>query len=106
MPRRKADWGTVLSRWHDNGGKGATCGATFTFCDPCNPLWPNVLWIRLPTPEEYTAAALPMIRRDARESFSKKTYAVAIRVADKVQKVQLKSEVQRLGVATKPQLRK
>ena len=53
------------------------------------------------TPEVYTDAVLPLIRRDSIESFSKNTYSTAIRAADKAQKVHLKAEVQRLGVPTK-----
>jgi hypothetical protein len=54
------------------------------------------------TPEDYAAAVLPLIRRDACESFSKKTYSAAIRVADKAQKTHLKTEIQRQGIRTQP----
>ena len=52
------------------------------------------------TPQEYAAAVLPLVRRDSMESFSKKTYASAMRAADKEQKACLKEEVQRHGVRT------
>ena len=54
------------------------------------------------SPEEYTAAALPLIRRDSIKSFSKNTYSAAIDAANKDQKMYLKAEVQRLGVRTGP----
>ncbi|HUT93821.1 MAG TPA: hypothetical protein VMY37_30440 [Thermoguttaceae bacterium] len=54
------------------------------------------------TPEEYAAAALPLIRRDSFESFSKKTYTAAVRAADKAQKAHLKAEVERQGIPTRP----
>jgi hypothetical protein len=54
------------------------------------------------TPEEYAVATLPLIRRDACESFSKNTYAAAIRAADKAQKAYLKAEVQRQALRVKP----
>ena len=58
------------------------------------------------TPEAYTAAALPLIRRDSVESFTMKTYAAALRAADKTQKVHLKAEVKRLQIRTPPRSRK
>ena len=58
------------------------------------------------TPESYAAAALPLIRRDAYESFSKKTFAAANRAATKAQKVFLKAEVARQGIRTKPDARR
>jgi hypothetical protein len=58
------------------------------------------------TPEEHSAAALPLIRRDSIESFTKKTYAAAIRAADNAQKAHLKAEVRRQRVRTKPSSRK
>jgi len=57
------------------------------------------------TPEEYAAAALPLIRDDSHKSFSNKTYNTAIRAANKAQKAHLKSEVQRLKIPTKPRSR-
>ena len=38
------------------------------------------------TPEPYAAAAMPLIRRDSFESFTKRTYAAAIRAADKARR--------------------
>ena len=58
------------------------------------------------TPEAYAAAALPLIRRDSFESFTNKTYAAALRAADKSQKVHLKAEVKRLQIRTSPRTRK
>ncbi len=58
------------------------------------------------TPEEYAAGALPLIRRDSFESFSKKTYTAAVRAADRAQKAHLKAEVQRQGIRTPPRPRK
>jgi len=53
------------------------------------------------TPEEFAAAALPLIRRDSYHSFADKAYASANRAANKAQKAKLKSEIQRQGVRTK-----
>ncbi len=58
------------------------------------------------TPEQYAAAVVPLIRRDSYESFSKKTYAAAIRAAGTAQKAHLKAEVARQGVPTKSRPRK
>jgi len=58
------------------------------------------------TPEEYAAGALPLIRRDSFESFSKKTYAAAVRAGNNAQKAHLKAEVQRQGIRTGPRPRK
>lgn len=58
------------------------------------------------TPEQYAAAAMPLIRRDSFESFTNKTYAAAIRAADKAQKAHLKAEAARLGVQTTLRRRK
>jgi hypothetical protein len=52
------------------------------------------------TPEQYAAAALPLVRRDSFESFSKKTYSAALRAANKAQKAQLKAEVEQHNVRT------
>lgn len=54
------------------------------------------------TPEEYAAAALPLIRRDSCESFSKNTFSAAIAAANKAQEAALKAEVVRQGVRTGP----
>ena len=58
------------------------------------------------TPEEYTAAALPLIRRDSIESFTNKTYAAALRAADRAQKTHLKAEVERQRIPIRPRSRK
>lgn len=58
------------------------------------------------TPEEYAAGAIPLIRRDSLESFSKKTYAAAVRAGDKPQKAHLKAEVKRQAIRTQPRRRK
>ena len=58
------------------------------------------------TPEEYTAAALPLIRRDTIESFTNKTYATALRAANKTQKAHLKAEIERQGIRSRPRSRK
>jgi hypothetical protein len=52
------------------------------------------------TPEAYTSAALPLIRRDSLESFTNKTCAAAIGAADKSQRAHLKAEVERLRIRT------
>jgi hypothetical protein len=57
------------------------------------------------SPEEYTAAAVPLIRRDSFESFTSKTYAAAIRAADPAQRKHLKAEVARLQVRIRPEPR-
>jgi hypothetical protein len=57
------------------------------------------------TPEEYAAAALPLIRRDSVESFTNKTYAAAIRAADQAQRKHLKAEIARLRVRIRPDTR-
>lgn len=57
------------------------------------------------TPEDYAAAALPLIRDDSIRSFSNKTYSTAIRLANKAQKAHLNSEVQRLEIRTGPRSR-
>jgi hypothetical protein len=57
------------------------------------------------TPEEYAAAALPLIRRDSYESFTSKTYAAAIRAADQAQRKHLKAEIARLQVRIRPEAR-
>jgi len=52
------------------------------------------------TPEENAAAALPLVRRDSIESFSKETYSAALRAANKTQKAHLKAEVERQRIPT------
>jgi hypothetical protein len=47
------------------------------------------------SPEQYAAAAVPLVRRDSMESFCSKTYSAALRAANKAQKSHLKAEVER-----------
>jgi hypothetical protein len=54
------------------------------------------------TPEAYTAAAVPLIRRDSFESFTNRTYTAA----DKSQEAHLKAEVKRLQIRTPPRSQK
>jgi hypothetical protein len=52
------------------------------------------------TPEEFTGAAIPLIRRDSWQSFATQTYYSTIRVADEAQKAHLESEIQRQKIKT------
>jgi hypothetical protein len=52
------------------------------------------------TPEEFTAAALPLIRRDSWQSFTTQAYPSAIRPANEAQKACLEAEIQRQNVRT------
>lgn len=52
------------------------------------------------SPESFTLAALPLIKRDSMYSFSAKVYSVAIRVANKEQRSHLKAEIKRQNVRT------
>jgi len=52
------------------------------------------------TPEEFTAAALPLIRRDSWQSFTTQAYPSAIRPANEAQKAYLEAEIQRQNVRT------
>lgn len=47
------------------------------------------------TPEEFTAAALPLIRRDGWQSFATQAYPSAIRAASEAQRMYLEAEIQR-----------
>ena len=47
------------------------------------------------TPKEYTIDAIPLIKRDSWESFSKKVYSTAIKIGNKEQKAHLKKEVEK-----------
>ena len=53
------------------------------------------------TPEEYAKKALPLIRRDAIDSFCNKVYSTATKLANEPQKTLLKKEVKKQGVKTK-----
>ena len=53
------------------------------------------------SPEEYTVGAIPLIKRDSYESFSKKVYSTAIKIGNKDQKVHLKKEVKKQKIRIK-----
>jgi hypothetical protein len=52
------------------------------------------------TPDEFTAAALPLIQRDSWQSFTAQAYASAIRAANESQRIHLETEIQRQKVKT------
>jgi hypothetical protein len=54
------------------------------------------------TPEAFTEAMLPLIRRDSYASFAHKVYATAIRAANARQQAQLKAAVTRHRIKIKP----
>ncbi len=54
------------------------------------------------TPEAFTAAALPMLKRDSSESFVNRVHASAQKVANPQQKAHLQAEVRRLKIRTGP----
>ena len=54
------------------------------------------------TPEEFTAAAIPLIRRDSHYAFADQVYRSATRVATKAQKVSLQMEIERQSVKISP----
>jgi hypothetical protein len=51
-------------------------------------------------PEEFSAAALPLIQRDSWQSFYTQAYAVAIRVANEAQRAHLQAEIERQNIRT------
>jgi hypothetical protein len=51
-------------------------------------------------PEEFSTAALPLIRRDSWQSFSTQSYPAAIRAANEAQKAHLEAEIGRQNVRT------
>jgi hypothetical protein len=53
-------------------------------------------------PEEFTEAALPLIRRDSRQSLSARAYKSALSAADEEQRARLAAEVQRQEIRTEP----
>ncbi|RLC60806.1 MAG: hypothetical protein DRI48_11480 [Chloroflexi bacterium] len=53
-------------------------------------------------PEEFTQAAIPLIRRDSRQSLSARAYKSAIRAANEEQRERLEAEVQRQEIRTEP----
>ena len=52
------------------------------------------------TPEQFTAAAIPLIERDSGQSFAGKVHAAARKVANPQQKTHLQAEVQRRKIRT------
>lgn len=52
------------------------------------------------TPEEFTAAALPLLQRDSYQSFATRAYTSAMRVANKQQSAALKAELKRQNIRT------
>lgn len=52
------------------------------------------------TPEQFTAAAIPMIERDGRHSFAGQVHAAARKVANPQQKTHLQAEVRRRKIRT------
>jgi hypothetical protein len=55
------------------------------------------------TPEEFTAASLPLIRRDRSQSFATQAYPAAIRAATEEQRAHLEAEIQRQHIPTGPE---
>jgi len=55
-------------------------------------------------PEEFTAAVLPLLRRDSRQNFVAQAYPSAIGVATQEQRTQLDAEIQRQGIRTERDL--
>ena len=54
------------------------------------------------TPEAFTEAVVPLLRRDSYESFANKVYTSAMRAANTPQKAQLKDAIARHHIKTKP----
>ncbi len=52
------------------------------------------------SPEEFTEAALPLVRRDSWNSLAGQAYASAVRVSSKTQRTHLAAEVKRLKIRT------
>jgi len=52
------------------------------------------------TAEEFTAAALPLIRNDSWHSFADEVHLSAIRAADQAQKAHLEAEIRRHKIRT------
>jgi len=55
------------------------------------------------TPEEFTAAAFPLIQRDRWQSFATQAYPGAIQAANEAQRTHLEAEIKRQNVPTGPQ---
>src|SRR5206468_5048912 len=58
------------------------------------------------TPDAFTVAAIPLIKRDSFQSFSCKVYSITTRAANKEQLASLKVEVERQNVRTAPKRRR
>lgn len=54
------------------------------------------------TPNAFTEAAIPLIRRDSYQSLATQAYASAIRAADEEQQAHLEAEVKRQEIRTEP----
>jgi hypothetical protein len=54
------------------------------------------------SPEQYATVAVPLIKRDSRQSFADKVYASALRAANKAQKAHLLAEIERQQVKAGP----
>jgi hypothetical protein len=54
------------------------------------------------TPEAFTEAVIPLLRRDSYASFIHKVYSIAIHVANKQQQAQLKAAITRQRIKIKP----
>lgn len=52
------------------------------------------------TPEGFTEAALPLIRRDSWQSFTTQAYPSAVRAANEAQRAHLETEIQRQNIRT------
>jgi hypothetical protein len=52
------------------------------------------------TPEEFTEAALPLVRRDGWQSFATQAYPSAVRAANEAQRAHLEAEIQRQNIRT------
>lgn len=52
-------------------------------------------------PEKYANGAIPLIKKDSYESFHNKVYALAIKIANKDQRLLLKKEVKKQGIRTR-----
>jgi len=58
------------------------------------------------SPETFTAAVLPFVRRDSYHSFADRVYTSANRVTSKEQKSHLRAELKRQNIPTGPRSRK
>lgn len=53
------------------------------------------------TPEEFASIAVPLIRRDSRQSLTTGAYSSAVRAATEVQRAHLAAEIQRQNIRTR-----